>query len=1149
MTDRVDELRAILAEVRARWQRQALLRAWTLGAATAAAMLLVGVLAVWLVAPEGIPVVFAASTAAAMAVAALVFALLPTRQPPGDRQIARFIEERAGGLDEVLVTAVDKSESVPGPVTELLIADAIRAARSVESSRIITPDALRRAAIGAAAGSAAFVASMWVYAPSAGRALDVAGSYLFPSRYAIEVVPGSVKVREGQPVTVVARIPGIDGGLVPMLTVGRGDAARSTRMLPGAADEFTFTLNNITVSFPYSVTAGAASSGEFSVDVIRPVKVTRIDLAYDYPDGVGLAPHTEADGGDIFAPAGTKVRLTVTTDKSVTSGRLTTADGQSTALNGHNQVFETELMVARDGSYRIAVQDVDGLTNEGDPEYFIRMLNDRPPDVRILRPAGDRQVSPLEEVVIEARADDDYGVRSLELVLKANTGQEKVIPLEGASGKAVAAGDYTVFLEDLNVKPGDVVTYHARATDVGRGRRSTESRSDIFFLEVKPYEEEFVAAESNAAGMAGGAQTGLEELIAQQKDIMAATWKLDARARRGGPNAKSPADIKALAAAQNALKDKTDEIATQMTAQMAQQRRRLGARAGLTRPGEDPLPRAAMAMGRAATELDRLNLTQALPQEEQALAELLKAAAEIRRRQIAMQQARGGGGNGNRNQPDLSTLFDQELRKRQQTNYETQSTTQEANQQDPPEQDPLEAIRELARRQEALSKQQRDLARNQSQMSAEETKRQLERLTREQEQLRQQAEELSKRMQGQSSPGGQGSQRASGGDSQQLRDISEEMRNAAADLRRQDPQQASARGSKAGERLRGLEQRMQGSRPEERRRAMGDMQLEARQLADAERRLGNEAARTQQGTAGEDARRRLAAEQERLADRTERLGESVRQLAESGTDPDERHAMSAAGREMDQQKLAERMRESAQAMRQGQSGEPQQQAVAGADELARALDKVAERLGAATGSRDGETTRLSDQLSRAQELRDRLGRLQRSMDELQKQADSGQPGQPGQPSNGKPGSGQQSSQGQEGTTGQQGSAEGGRGGTLSRLQRDVDDQFREAQKLAESLQRDNPDMQKGGTTPEQWQRSVSAPGTEAFKQDFSKWESLKKNLLTALEQTESQLSEQLRARETRERLNAGRHDAVADTYRELVDRYYQSLAAPRRAPR
>ena len=72
---------------------------------------------------------------------------------------------------------------------------------------------------------------------------------------------------------------------------------------------------------------------------------------------------------------------------------------------------------------------------------------------------------------------------------------------------------------------------------------------------------------------------------------------------------------------------------------------------------------------------------------------------------------------------------------------------------------------------------------------------------------------------------------------------------------------------------------------------------------------------------------------------------------------------------------------------------------------------------------------------------------------------------------------------------------------------------------------------------------------ESFKQDFSKWESLKKNLLVALDQTESQLSDQLRARENRERLNAGRHDAVSESYRQLVDRYYQSLAAPRKPNR
>ena len=89
--------------------------------------------------------------------------------------------------------------------------------------------------------------------------------------------------------------------------------------------------------------------------------------------------------------------------------------------------------------------------------------------------------------------------------------------------------------------------------------------------------------------------------------------------------------------------------------------------------------------------------------------------------------------------------------------------------------------------------------------------------------------------------------------------------------------------------LRGLEQQMQGARPDERRRAMGDLQLEARQLADAERRLGNEASRTAPGAAGEDARRRLAAEQERLADRTERL----RRVGQATREPATAHRMSS----------------------------------------------------------------------------------------------------------------------------------------------------------------------------------------------------------------------------------------------------------------
>lgn len=1163
MSDRFVELRTILAEVRARWMRRALLGAWALGAATAAAMLLVGLLAVWLVAREGLPLVLAVAAVTIFAVISLVFALRPLRQPPTDRQIARFIEERAGGLDDVLVTAVEKGGLGSSPIGDLLVANAVRTARSLDFDSVISRDTLRRAAAGAALGSLALLASAGLFAPSAGRAADVVGAYLFPTRYAIEVVPGSTKVRAGQPLTVVARIPGIDGGLIPAITVGEGDAARSARMSPGAAaGEFTITLNNIVASFPYSVSLGAAHSDAFQVDVIRPVRVARVDVRYEYPNGVGLPPQTEEDTGDIYAPAGTRARLTITTDKPVKQGQLALSDGTAVTLSGNDTVLSAELTVAKDGSYRIALKDVDGLSSEG-TEYFIRMLNDRPPDVRILRPAGDKQVSPLEEVAIEARADDDYGVQSLELVIKTSGGKETVVPLWQPVAGSVAAGEHTVYLEELRVAPGDFVTYHARARDAGRGRRSTEARSDIFFLEVKPYEEEFTASESQAMGGLQGEQTGLEDLIAQQKDIIAATWKLDARARRAR-DARSEGDIKAVASAQAGVKEKAEAIAGDLAAAFAQQqRRRRGAQPGLTRAGnEDPIAKAVEAMGRAVTELNRLNTAQSLPLEEEALGNLLKAQAEIRRRQVAIQQARGGG-NGNRQSLDLSTLFEQELRKRQQTNYETPSTSDARADEGKKDDDPLAGIRELARRQDALARQQRDLAKNKGELTAEEIKRQLERLTRDQNELRKQAEELSQQLQQQGGGQGQGGQAGQGSqaDSQKLREIAEEMRNAEGDLRRQDPQQAGARGDRASQQLRNLEQQMQGSRPDERRRAIGDLQMEARQLAEAERRLGNEATRTAAGNAGEDARRRLASEQERLADRTDRLGESVRQLAKDapGAEADDRQAMSEAAREIDRQKIAERMRQSAQAMRQPpQSGGAAQ---GKPDELARALDKVAERLGSATGAQDSAAAKLSEQLARTQELRDRLSELQRTMDTLARAGESrdgqpqgrqagerGQPGQQGQRP-GQPGAqGQPGAEGRQGASGQQGTAEGGRAESVARLQRDADNQLREAQKLAEGVQRENPGMPRG-TTPEQWSRSVSAPGTEAFKQDFANWESLKKNLLVALEHIESQLSEQLRARENKERLNAGRHDAVSDTYRELVDRYYQSLAAPRKPNR
>ena len=81
-----------------------------------------------------------------------------------------------------------------------------------------------------------------------------------------------------------------------------------------------------------------------------------------------------------------------------------------------------------------------------------------------------------------------------------------------------------------------------------------------------------------------------------------------------------------------------------------------------------------------------------------------------------------------------------------------------------------------------------------------------------------------------------------------------------------------------------------------------------------------------------------------------------------------------------------------------------------------------------------------------------------------------------------------------------------------------------------------------GSTPEEQGSSRSAPGTEAFKQDRSRWESLRQNVDRALEEHDAAVSRQLAKTLGEDRLTVGGSERVPEQYRRLVAKYYESLA-------
>ena len=312
---------------------------------------------------------------------------------------------------------------------------------------------------------------------------------------------------------------------------------------------------------------------------------------------------------------------------------------------------------------------------------------------------------------------------------------------------------------------------------------------------------------------------------------------------------------------------------------------------------------------------------------------------------------------------------------------------------------------------------------------------------------------------------------------------------------------------------------------------------------DAERRIANNLGSTGPGEQGQDRARRLAGRQDGLAERTRRLQEGLKAGPKPAAGSPGRPAASGeAARVIEQQRLVERMQQSAAEGIRASAGRraslddrpksDEQRAVA------RALDKAADTLASASEGGDEEARKLSAQLSRTRDLRERLDGLG---DRLEEQG--GPNGRTGSPSPGVQKAASESRKSGESLRG-----EGSRGGDPGKLRDEYAQQLQEARELLSELSRENPNSTQpgAGATPLGQGAVLSAPGTEAFKQDFARWEQMRRQATTALELAEASISKQLRAAQARDRLAAGVADTAPAEYQQQVDSYFKAIAGKKK---
>ena len=1159
------DLMGIIREARKRWRLKLLLRGVAIVAGLALLMFLAAAYTLeWARFSPASILALRIVTALVLAVAAAVFLVRPLVRRVTDEQVALYLEEHEPSLQATLVSAVEASRragessaqhSTSAALVRRLVEQAIDRCATVDAARGVERQPLRRyaATVGAVALSAGavFLLGPAFIRHAASALLLVSRSVEAAAPYRIDVTPGHATVPRGADQQIAARLQGFaadDASLMVRRTAG--GAFESLPLVRGEDGRHEGMLFDLSGPMEYFVEAGGVRSPVFTLKVVDLPYVQRLELEYHFPAYTGLAPQVVEEGGDIAVLRGTEVRVRVTPTMKAPGGRIVLHDTQTVALAAGNETtLGASFTADRDGFYRIELDAPTGERVAASPQYTIDVLSDQAPTVSFTQPGRDTTASPIEEVFVEATAEDDYGVRNLELIYSVNGGPEKRITLFGGRSRLpeVTAG-HTFYLEELNVQPGDSVSYFARASDNDSVEGAKRATSDLYFLRVRPFKKDFRPAMSmGGGGGGGGAGQPVDALSEQQRQIIAATFNVQ-RDRRTYAREKLREHTTVVALSQARLREQVETLLTRMNSRLVEPDPAFQKIAEL-------LPQAVAAMKEAEAKLAASAPDAALPPEHRALQCLQKAEEEYETQVSTSQNAGGGGGGNGTMAQELADLFELEL-DRLANQYETADRALEQNS-DQQLDELLEKLKELARRQEQeAERQRRRAAAGQSgggggggaaqqralADEAEEAARRLERLAREQNRS-------------------------------DLQDSARKMREAADAMRRaaaSGEAGAAAQATAALQRLRDIERRLQDTRSARAERDVKDALRQAEEIAREQRDI----AEALKGMSGEgEARReqgrqlgeRKDALESKLADLEKHLDRSA---ADAGAEEREasRKLSEAAGTIRDS-RLRDKIRYSKWMVTRGSSPEQaeamEQDIASGLDALTRKLGEASSALGQTkpdptTGALE-KARRLARGMESLQErMRERTGPQQGS-----KEGASGSEGAQGQGSpqskgsEGSPGSegsqgaeGSQASQGSEGADGT-GDTRGGWTGPGGRgdrrpgnLSRDDVRQFRgEIRRWRGEAQELRGLLREGNLDPKQLDeilRGLRALDDDRVYQDVEELQRLQTLVTEGLKRFEYALRRRAAA-EGNETVLSGA-DGVPEEFRALVEQYYRSLA-------
>jgi hypothetical protein len=372
-------------------------------------------------------------------------------------------------------------------------------------------------------------------------------------------------VDEGTDVDIRATVSGRTRPEVVLHVRETGDAEWRQETMETGEDGYKAKLSRLRATTEFFVVAGPERTAVQTITVRHALKIAGSHAEITSPAYTGVAIATY-ESGSCSAIQGSTAKLRFELDRAPVGAALVIKDParpkdppRRVEMTVQDRIVSVGLPLEADMEYTVEARDSVGMPLALN-RHRIRVTADQSPTVWFETPGESMEVHTLAEVLIRARARDDFGLSKLAIVFQVNNEEERTLVLYDVTepNQREAKAEQMILLEQFLLTQKDCVAYYAFAEDArpdGVQRTTTELR----FIDIRPFQRIYRLLEPGEP-MVGGGQRDfifLDEVIARQRFNLNQTMRLEARSKVR----LDLAQVERIAAFENKLATQTHDLA------------------------------------------------------------------------------------------------------------------------------------------------------------------------------------------------------------------------------------------------------------------------------------------------------------------------------------------------------------------------------------------------------------------------------------------------------------------------------------------------------------------------------------------------------------------------------------------------------------